>query len=82
MIVFGEVGSGRDIVAAGARYKPLTDQWLDLVSTRGPSPRLRHTAVWTGTGMLIYGGIGPDAGFDRTIYYYTRSKPLYLYKKP
>ena len=31
-----------------------------LPSTAAPSPRLGHTAVWTGTEMLVWGG-GPGA---------------------
>jgi N-acetylneuraminic acid mutarotase len=40
----------------GARYVPSLDGWRSLSSTGAPSPRLRHTAVWTGTEMIIWGG--------------------------
>jgi len=42
----------------GARYDPATDTWRPISTTNAPSPRSNHTAIWTGTEMLIWGGIG------------------------
>ena len=40
----------------GARYNPEYDSWK-ITSTKGaPSERYWHTAVWTGTEMIIWGG--------------------------
>ena len=41
----------------GRRYDPLVDAWRSVSSTGAPSPRERHTAVWTGTSMLVWGGV-------------------------
>jgi N-acetylneuraminic acid mutarotase len=34
----------------------LVNQWLTLNSVTPPAPRFRHSAVWTGTRMIIWGG--------------------------
>jgi N-acetylneuraminic acid mutarotase len=57
MIVFGgatEPGGG--LTNTGGRYDPTTDSWTALTTTGAPSPRWRHTAVWTGTEMIVWGG--------------------------
>jgi len=43
----------------GARYDPTTDTWRPISTTNAPSARSNHTAIWTGTEMIIWGGIGP-----------------------
>lgn len=45
-----------DYVASGARYDPATGQWTATASAGAPLPRSGHTAVWTGGGMLVWGG--------------------------
>lgn len=40
----------------GASYLADTDQWEAVSTIDAPSPRWGHTAVWTGTEMLIWGG--------------------------
>jgi hypothetical protein len=40
----------------GHRYNPSLDTWA--VTSYGPIPRERHTAVWTGTEMIVWGGYG------------------------
>ncbi|MCX7753316.1 MAG: hypothetical protein N2443_10695 [Blastocatellia bacterium] len=42
----------------GGRYNPATDTWRPISTTNAPSARGNHTAVWTGTEMIIWGGIG------------------------
>jgi N-acetylneuraminic acid mutarotase len=42
----------------GAIYRPTTNLWIAPINPTGaPSPRHKHTAVWTGTEMIIYGGL-------------------------
>ncbi|PYJ31882.1 MAG: galactose oxidase, partial [Verrucomicrobia bacterium] len=38
------------------RYNPGTDSWTATSTTGAPAARLRHTAVWTGTEMIVWGG--------------------------
>lgn len=41
--------------ADGARYDPVRDAWQP-VAAAGIAPRANHSAVWTGTEMLVWGG--------------------------
>ncbi|MGE0528473.1 MAG: Kelch repeat-containing protein [Bdellovibrionales bacterium] len=45
-----------EVKGDGGIYDPKTDSWTTLNSDGAPSPRNAHTAVWTGTGMIIWGG--------------------------
>jgi len=41
----------------GYRFDPVSDSWLGTISTAGaPSARSLHTAVWTGSRMIVWGG--------------------------
>jgi N-acetylneuraminic acid mutarotase len=40
----------------GARYSPSTDTWTSTSIFHAPTGRTSHTAVWTGTEMIIWGG--------------------------
>ena len=40
----------------GARYDPSTDTWTPIGTTGAPSARENHTAVWTGSKMVVWGG--------------------------
>ena len=40
----------------GGRYSPAVDSWTALPSSGAPSARDNHTAVWTGTEMIVWGG--------------------------
>jgi len=40
----------------GGRYNPLTNSWTALSTLSAPGARYNHTAVWTGTEMIVWGG--------------------------
>lgn len=40
----------------GSRYNPTTDTWSDTSLSGAPSIRSLHTAIWTGSQMIIWGG--------------------------
>ena len=40
----------------GARYNPVTDIWSAISVNNAPNARSSHTAVWTGTEMIVWGG--------------------------
>ena len=42
----------------GARYNPATNVWTAMTTTGAPSARYDHSAVWSGTQMIIWGGQG------------------------
>jgi len=59
MIIWGGTffnGSFYESVNTGARYDPATDAWMATRTTDVPTARFGHTAVWTGSEMIIWGG--------------------------
>ncbi|MCR4316060.1 MAG: caspase family protein [Planctomycetes bacterium] len=64
MIVFsGKTGiEDSTMVPDGWAYNPSTDVWRRITAVGAPSPRDNHSAVWTGTEMIVFGG-GGDDGF-------------------
>ncbi len=45
-----------DFRSSGGRYDPVTDAWTPTVMTGAPGARAQHTAVWTGSEMIVWGG--------------------------
>ena len=41
----------------GGQYDPSTDSWTATSTANAPDGRYRHTAVWTGNEMIVWGGI-------------------------
>src|SRR5262245_17799288 len=60
MIVWGGSVQGNLVPGwgTGGRYNPATDTWTPTRDAGAPSARYAHTAVWTGTQMIVWGG-GP-----------------------
>jgi hypothetical protein len=64
MIIWGGEGlDGNDMgivgLSTGGRYNPESDAWLPTATPRsGPSKRINHTAVWTGSELIVWGGTG------------------------
>jgi hypothetical protein len=57
MIIWGGVtGANFASTNTGARYIPSTDQWVAIALTGAPSSRYVHSAIWTGTQMIVWGG--------------------------
>jgi N-acetylneuraminic acid mutarotase len=59
MIVWGgwySDGFNINILNTGGRYNPAADSWTATSLTNAPAPRRWHTAVWTGTEMIVWGG--------------------------
>jgi hypothetical protein len=38
-------------------YDPAGDRWTAAATDGAPSPRVSHTAVWTGASMVVWGGL-------------------------
>ena len=55
MIVWGGIDFASDL-NTGGRYNPSTDSWIATSTSNAPSAREGHTAVWTGSQMIIWGG--------------------------
>ena len=48
----------------GGRYNPGTDTWIATSTTNAPTVRTGDTAVWTGTEMIVWGGIGASGSLN------------------
>src|SRR5262249_51832263 len=48
-------GSGISL-NTGGRYDPVANIWTAVPTTGSPSARSGHTAIWTGSEMLVWGG--------------------------
>src|SRR5919108_666632 len=62
MVIWGGHNGGRTledrlVLGDGARYRPAVDVWSPMPAEGAPSPRAGHTAVWTGSELLVWGGI-------------------------
>ena len=59
MIVWGgRNGYGGTVYGNGARYNPVSNTWQAMSTLGAPSPRYGHTAIWTGSEMIVWGGVG------------------------
>jgi len=61
MVVWGGSSGGAlpSYLNTGAQYDPATDSWVaTAVTGQTPLAREHHTAVWTGTRMIVWGGNG------------------------
>jgi N-acetylneuraminic acid mutarotase len=58
MVVWGGINGGTHL-SSGGRFDPNSSsdgEWSSLSTTNAPSARQEHTAVWTGSRMIIWGG--------------------------
>lgn len=53
----GFSGAGFSAIADGGRFNQATSTWAPIAATGAPSPRGLHSAVWTGTEMVVWGGL-------------------------
>jgi len=58
MVVWG----GGSYLNTGGRYDPATDAWTATSTVEAPSGRSYHTAIWTGSLMVVWGGYYYDGG--------------------
>jgi hypothetical protein len=77
MIVWGGRGGGgtppsgpRPELNTGGWYDPVRDSWTATSTTNAPFARADHTAVWTGSTMIVWGGdggagVGPNSTGSR-----------------
>lgn len=60
MVVFGgqrlTSSNMTETMNSGGRYNPSTDTWTATDIATAPSARSQHSAVWTGSKMIIWGG--------------------------
>ena len=56
MIVWGGYGNGSSL-NDGGRYNPAANSWTAVTTNGAPAARAMHTAVWTGSEMIVWGGV-------------------------
>ena len=61
MIIWGGngLGGGNGFAGSlntGGKYNPVTNDWAATSATNAPTARDRHTAVWSGSQMIVWGG--------------------------
>jgi N-acetylneuraminic acid mutarotase len=81
MIVWGGWSAlTSDRVSSGARYSPAANMWTAVETAGCPPARVQHAAAWTGTEMLIWGGVGRN--YYNDTFSYTPGRVMYLYQRP
>ena len=55
MIVWG--GNDGNNLNTGGRYNPNANSWAATSTINAPTARRVPTAVWTGTEMIVWGGL-------------------------
>jgi len=53
-------GFGGICTNTGAAYDPSTNTWTSISAAGAPSPRQGHSAIWTGSRMIVWGGRNGD----------------------
>src|SRR5262249_2525449 len=53
-------GGGTSGLGTGGLYDPATDTWAPTSLVNAPTPRLYHSAIWTGSKMIVWGGADYD----------------------
>src|SRR5947208_6159800 len=71
MIVWGGFNPS-GYLNTGGRYSTGTDSWTATSTTSAPEGRYFHTAVWTGSEMIVWGGYNGVAPYLNTGSYENR----------
>ncbi len=74
MIIWGGDNNppdGQAFTQKGGRYNPVTNSWQTTSLSNAPSGRMEHSAVWTGTKMIVWGGFNEI--------HYSSGSPTYMY---
>ena len=70
MIIWGGVyidgNTDYHYLNTGGRYNPTTDSWTATSMTNAPTGRYLHTAVWTGSEMIVWGGFNDSSLYLNT----------------
>ncbi len=62
MIVWGGINGNFSALSSGGQYDPVANTWTTTsVGTNLPNARMQHTAVWTGSKMVVWGGCFDNA---------------------
>src|SRR5262249_59595553 len=53
----GYIDSSNTFFNTGGRYNSSTDSWTATSTASAPAARAVHTAVWTGSEMIVWAGL-------------------------
>lgn len=68
MIIWGGFdGASLSSFSDGARYNVFTNAWTPMSKDNAPAARSGHTAIWTGSEMIIWGGGSYEGGSFKTL---------------
>ena len=71
VIIWGGDSASQNIYRtnSGYRYNPTSNTWSNMTTIGAPYKRSFHTAIWTGTEMIIWGGDSIYQAVDGTSYF-------------
>jgi hypothetical protein len=64
----------------GGLYTPGGNKWTATTTSGAPTGRYYHTAVWTGSEMIVWGG-SSSGGDQYDTWSYTPAQIMVLYQK-
>ena len=79
MVVWGGVfydGFSYHYLNTGGRYDPETDTWTATTTGNAPDGRYDHTAIWTGSEMIVWGGYNNVSDLNTGGRYCAQSAPM------
>ena len=56
MVVWGGDGGDFQFLNTGGKYNPSTGTWAATAATGAAPGRDTHSAIWTGSEMIVWGG--------------------------
>jgi hypothetical protein len=62
MIVWAGKPGAQTVTNTGGTYDPADNQWIATSLVDAPAARSQHTAVWTGSQMIVWGGYYDASG--------------------
>jgi N-acetylneuraminic acid mutarotase len=89
MMIWGgyNIPNNGSYLNSGGSYDPTLNNWSTASDFSAPAQRSGHSAVWTGSVIIFFGGysftygVAPPAYFN-DCYSYTPGLILYLYQRP
>ena len=68
MIVWGGWNNWETLLFfnTGTAYDPILDTWTSITTTGAPISRMNHTAIWTGSKMIVWGGMASGPKYLNT----------------
>jgi N-acetylneuraminic acid mutarotase len=70
MIIWGGwngIDNDRNYNIGGGRYDPKSNRWRKISNVGAPEPREDQLAVWTGSEMIVWGGMRHEKPESRTV---------------